>query len=316
MARAKVAFALLLSLAFAGVAAHGESTAVGGFSLENLRVPAQQLIVGGPGRDGIRSVDEPRFAPLAEVRWVSPDGQVLGVALDGIARAYPVHVMERHQIVNDRFGTVPIAVTYDPLAGVPLAFRRTVDGQVLDFGVSGLIYNSNFLLYDRQTESLWSQFRGEALAGPLAGKRLERVTVRQETLTAWGTRHADTAVLRLPMPGRIDYRLSPFQTYWGSPAVPFPVNAEDRRFHPKEVVVGVSVGEASRAYLGSIVMAAGGAVDDTFQGARIQLSYDTESATFQFDVPPEAVLTEAYWLAWKAFHPETGVWRDPGSPEQ
>ena len=96
---------------------------------------------------------------------------MLGVSIGGDARAYlDSPILEYHQIVNDTVGGVPIAVTYDPLTGAPLAWKRSVGGRTLRFGVSGLLYNSGFLLYDHETESLWSQFDGRAIAGPLAGK--------------------------------------------------------------------------------------------------------------------------------------------------
>jgi hypothetical protein len=282
-----------------------------GFALGGLRVPAADVVAGGPRRDGIRSVDAPEFAPVAEARWVAPDNPVLGVASGEVARVYPVHVIERHQVVNDVLDERPLVVSYDPLAGAPRAHDRRVEGRTLEFGVSGLVYNHSFLLYDRETESLWVQFTGEAIAGPLAGRRLAPVRVRQETLGAWLERHPDSRVLRLPAPGRIDYRHSPFEAYLVEDRPLFPVQARDERFHAKELVLGVVVDGHARAYLGSIATAAGGRVEDEFRGRRIRFLYDTNLAVFRWDVPDDVAVAEAYWLAWKAFHPDTEVWRPP-----
>ena len=284
---------------------------LGGFPLANLRVPQDQVQAGGPKRDDIASVDEPRFASLEEATWVLAENPVLGLALGSEARVYPVHLIERHQIVNDVVGGTPVAVTYDPLAGSPLAFERNVDGKTLSFGVAGLVYDANFLMYDRETQSLWSQMRGEAIAGPLSGHKLRRVPLRQETLAAWLERHPDSKVLTPPSDA-IDYRYSPFSSYWVSNRIPYRVDAQDRRFHAKEVVVGVVRDGKARAYLGSLVTAAGGKLDDEFQGRKIHVEYASADAVFHYDIPADVEVTEAYWFAWKAFHPDTEVWHDPG----
>ncbi len=291
--------------------AGGGTPEVGGFQLDGLRVPAEHILPGGPKRDEVPSVDAPRFASLEEATWVLAENPVLGVTLGGAAHVYPVHLMERHQIVNDALGETPIAVTYDPLSGVPRAFERTVDGKPLDFGVAGLLYNSTFLMYDRQGQSLWSQFRGDAVAGPLAGRKLRRVEVRQETLASWLERHPDSKVLAPPSE-RIDYRYSPFTSYWLSNRIPSRVDAQDARFHAKEVVLGVEKDGMRRAYLGSLVTQAGGKVDDEFQGRRVHLEYSSRDATFRWEIPADVEVTEGYWFAWKAFHPDTEVWHDPG----
>ena len=305
---ARIALALL---ACSLVAAEAEERP-NGFEITRHRVDRTKILAGGPSRDGIPPVDAPTFADLEQATWVAPDTPVLGVASGGEARAYPVHLIERHQVVNDEIGGTPVAVTFDPLAGSPLAFDRRVDGRTLRFGVSGLIYNSNFLLYDRETESLWSQFNGEAISGPLSGKRLTRLPVRQEDMATWTGRHPDTRVLERPDRRGIDYRYSPYTRYRQEDDVSFPVEAVDRRFHAKEIAVGVEVDGKRRAYLGSIVTAAGGSVQDEFHGKKIRLEYSSDLAVFRYEVDPGVELTEAYWFAWKAFHPDTDVWKDPG----
>ena len=279
--------------------------------LEGLRVPAEHILPGGPKRDEIPSVDAPRFASLEEATWVLAENPVIGVSLEGESHVYPVHVIERHQVVNDVLGGKPIVVTYDPLAGSPRAYERSVEGRVLEFGVAGLLYNANFLLYDRATESLWCQLRGDAIAGPLAGRQLRRIEARQETLASWLERHPDSRVLALPS-DTIDYRYSPFTSYWLSNRVPSRVDAEDPRFHAKEVVLGVAKDGKARAYLGSLVTAAGGSLDDEFQGRKLRIDYSSRDAVFRYQIPADVEVTEAYWFAWKAFHPDTEVWHDPG----
>lgn len=281
-----------------------------GFALSKLQVDAAQIQEGGPRRDAIRSVDAPSFVELPEATWVARETEVLGVVVGETARAYPVRMLDYHQIVNDVIGDMPIAVTYDPLAGTPLVYSRRVAGKTLTFGVSGLLYNHNFLMYDRETESLWSQFLGRAIAGPLAGQHLERLRVRQETAGAWIARVGETRFMRHPDPEHIHYQISPYTTYWIQDRILFPVQARDERFHAKELVLGVVVDGKPRAYLGSIVTREGGKLDERIAGKRVQVRYSTENGTFDWDVDPGVEVVEAYWLAWKAFHPDTEIWRD------
>jgi hypothetical protein len=305
---------VVAALAAALCLAADEGERPNGFDLSRASVPPGSIVKGGPPRDGIPRVDEPRFATADAATWVLPTNTVLGVSISGDARAYPVHLLEYHQVVNDVVGGVPVVVTYDPIAGVPRAFRREVGGRVLRFGVSGLIHNANFLLYDLETESLWSQFLGQAIAGELAGRALERVGVRQEALAVWLARHPGSRVLERPEPYRIDYRYSPYKAYWVSETIPFPVAAQDARYHPKELVVGVVVDGRARAYLGSALTAAGGRALDEIAGKRLRIDYDTNLAAFSWEVPEGVDVTEAYWFAWKAFHPETEVWEPPARP--
>jgi hypothetical protein len=283
---------------------------VGGFDVSRSRVPAEQILEGGPGRDGIRAVDEPVFVAAEEATWVAATNPVLGVVRGEDARTYPVHLIERHQVVNDSVDGEPLVVTFDPLAGAPRAYRRQVDGETLSFGVSGLIHNHGFLLYDRQTESLWVQFTGVAIAGPMAGKKLSPVRVRQEAFGVWRDRYPRTRVLERPLP-QLDYELSPFLRYIVEDSAIFPVLASDPRFHQKEVVLGVTVDGTTRAYLGSLMTAAGGRAEDEIAGRKIRLTYDPGEAVFTFDAPDDVSVQESYWLTWKAFHPGTEVWNDP-----
>ncbi len=304
---------LAIGLVATSPAAAADSS-LNGFDLEGALLPREEIRGGGPARDGIQSVDEPEFVAVGEAHWVVESNPVLGVAVGDETHAYPVHLIEPHQIVNDEVGGVPVVVTYDPLVAVPRAYRRDVEGKTLTFGVSGLLCNSNFLLYDRETESLWLQFTGEAIAGPMAGKKLERIPIRQELLSTWLSRHPLSRVLSRPRPTKIDYRYSRYTRYMVQDKIVFPVKARDDRFHAKELVVGVVVDGRPRAYLGSLVTKAGGKVEDELGGKKIELVYSTDDGIFSYDVEEGVDVTEAYWFAWKAFHPDTEVWNDPGKP--
>jgi hypothetical protein len=297
----------------AATAAEEEAPALNGFDVSQHGVPKDEIRGGGPARDRVQSVDDPEYVAPDAASWVNGATPVIGVAHAGVARAAPIHLLEYHQVVNDDLGGVPVVITFAPLAGTPRAFLAKVEGKHLHFGVSGLVYNSNFLLYDRETQSLWSQFLGLAIAGPLTGKQLTSLRVHQEPFGVWLGREPDTQVLVRPKPREIDYRYSPYRLYWASETVPFPVAASDERYHPKEVVLGVEVGGVSRAYLGSILTAAGGRIVDEIGGKKIRIAYEGEVANFIFQAPEGVAVTDAYWFAWKAFHPDTEIWKDqPG----
>lgn len=161
---------LLPMLAASGVVCALEKN---GFELRRPLLPADEIVQGGPPRDGIPALDEPEFVDAGDARFLEPDDRILGISLGGSARAYPVRILNYHEIVNDRIGTEPVVITYCPLCGSGMAFASEVDGRLLTFGVSGLLYNSDVLLFDRQTESLWSQLRKQAVTGPLKGLNLE-----------------------------------------------------------------------------------------------------------------------------------------------
>ena len=313
-----ILFPILLLWPLVGAAAGPKPPAAkpNGFALEALKVERAAIIAGGPTRAEISSVDAPGFAPADEARSVRAGTPHVGVSIDGEAHCYPVHVMEYHQVVNDLVAGVALVITYDPLTDSAMAYRSQIGESRLTFGVSGLIHRSNFLLYDREGESLWAQFTGRALPGPRAGQRRQWVRTRVESFARWRERPPETTVLRLPQPRRFDYRYSNYSSYWNSETIPFPVESKDPRFHPKELVLGVESGDHSRAYVASILERAGGRIVDEFAGARIRVEYDGETATFRFEAPDSLHVIGAYWFAWKEFHPDTEIWNEaPDDPE-
>jgi hypothetical protein len=148
-----------------------------GFSTDFSRatISFADVISGGPPKDGIPAVDEPKFVSLREAReWIEPEESVFLLEAGGEAKIYPVQILMWHEIVNDEVGGVPVTVTYCPLCNTGVTFMRRYDGGILDFGVSGRLRFSNMIMYDRQTESWWQQANGRAIAGEYAGGRLAR----------------------------------------------------------------------------------------------------------------------------------------------
>ncbi|RWA53122.1 hypothetical protein AU476_14940 [Cupriavidus sp. UYMSc13B] len=151
-----------------------------GFDLQGALVPRDDIVSGAPPRDGSRR-DLPDFVPASEATFLRPDDRVLGVLLNGVAKAYPERILIWHEIVNDEFNGEPLVVSFCPLCGTGTAHSARLDGKSLTFGVSGLLYNSNLLLYDKQTQSLWSQMLGKAISGPLMGTALKEYQVAHTT---------------------------------------------------------------------------------------------------------------------------------------
>ena len=177
-------------------------------------VPLEEIRSGGPPPDGIPSIDAPVFEDVdAADEWLQPRDPVLVVDLDGDARAYPLAILTYHEIVNDVVAGEPLVVTYCPLCNSGLVFERTVGGEVLDFGTSGRLWNSNLVMYDRATRSLWSQFTGEAIVGDRLGTTLERVPMQIVALSEFATRWPDGRVLSRDTGHSRPYGTNPYAGY-------------------------------------------------------------------------------------------------------
>jgi len=181
-------------------------------------VPFDEILSGGPPKDGIPSIDDPRFRPVAEVRGdLAAEEPVMSVELHGDARAYPLRVLIWHEIVNDTVGGVPIAVTYCPLCNSCVVFERRVAGEVTTFGTTGKLRHSDLVMYDRASETWWQQFEGRAIVGEHAGAELDRVPARLESVERFAERHPDGRVLVPSDPRMRAYGRNPYAGYDRSP---------------------------------------------------------------------------------------------------
>ena len=174
-----------------------------------------EILSGGPPKDGIPSIDKPKFLPAGAVSELGPEEPVITVAVDGKARAYPLSILIWHEIVNDKIGSTPLTVTYCPLCNSAIVFDRRVGGKVLDFGTTGKLRNSDLVMYDRQTESWWQQFLGEAIVGEMTGTRLRTIPARLESFTLFKERYPDGEVLVPNNPGHRNYGYNPYGGYDG-----------------------------------------------------------------------------------------------------
>lgn len=176
-------------------------------------VPLDEIVGGGPGKDGIPPIDNPVFAPISRIDGLSDTEPVISVEINGLLRAYPLRILLWHEIVNDVFGGVPIAVTYCPLCDAAIVFDRRVGNQVLDFGTTGKVRHSDLVMYDRQTESWWQQFVGEAIVGEMTGTLLKMIPARVESVAFFRQRAPNGLVLLPDSSARKPYGTNPYVNY-------------------------------------------------------------------------------------------------------
>jgi hypothetical protein len=297
----------LTALAFARAAsADAPAPSLNGFVLAPRSVPVDEILSGGPPRDGIPALEDPAVTAAKGAPW-SDEEVVLGVVVNGEARAYPVALLDWHELVNDTLGGEPILVSYCPLCGSALVFERRVEGKSCTFGVSGLLYRSDLLLYDRVTETLWSQIMAQAVAGPRNGTRLRVLRSEMMRFGAWRAKHPDSTVLTPDTGHRRPYGRSPYDGYQDSKDVYFPAPI-DERYHPKMPTLGLRVpGGSARAYPAVEIINAGGLIEERFEGHAVKVTYDPEDQVFGIDAPAALEVVEGYWFAWAAFHPSSTV---------
>jgi hypothetical protein len=172
-----------------------------------------EIISGGPPKDGIPSIDNPKFVSVASSADLKPREPVIGLEIGGEAKAYPLRILVWHEIVNDTVGGVPVVVTYCPLCNAAIVFDRRVAGRPVTFGTTGKLRNSDLVMYDRATKSWWQQFTGEAIVGKYTGTRLKIVPARLESFELFSKRHPKGSVLVPNDPGFREYGSNPYVGY-------------------------------------------------------------------------------------------------------
>ena len=283
-----------------------------GFDLSESLIYSGHIMPGGPAKDGIPAIDKPEFDTVKAADWLTPESRVLGVVHNGIAKAYPIAILNWHEIVNDRFAGEAVVITYCPLCGSGVVYRGSDGERVLSFGVSGLLYNNDILLYDRQTDSLWSQLHNQAISGPLKGSRLTQLPSSHVRWEVWREQYPDTIVLNRNTGAIRDYRRNPYYGYEESPQLLFPVEFMSNTLHPKERVIGIELNGIAKAYPFSELAKRGdsGTIDDLLGGVPILIEYDAEQREGKVSLAgEELVTTNLFWFAWYAFNPATLIFR-------
>ncbi len=301
-------FVLLMSAAAAAAA-----QVKNGFDLGESLIPATEIQRGGPPRDGIPSIDEPKFVHAEDADLLVDDDRVIGVLRNGVAKAYPIRILNWHEVVNDELDGAATLITYCPLCGTGMVFDVERERIESTFGVSGLLYNSDVLLYDRETESLWSQIEARAIAGPLKNTSLTLLPSQHTTWREWRAQYPDTLVLSTETGFRRNYATSPYLSYERTDRLMFDVQHRSDAYANKELVLGIADGEQARAYPFAELEAHGERrFTDVFAGREITIVWSEPAGTARVldasgDEMPSVL---AYWFAWYAFHPNTEIFRN------
>jgi hypothetical protein len=281
-----------------------------------------EIMSGGPPKDGIPAIDQPRFAAVDAVAGdLAPSEPVMSVAIAGDARAYPLRVLMWHEIVNDTVGGVPVAVTYCPLCNSGIVFARTVEGATTTFGTTGKLRHSDLVMYDRASESWWQQFEGRAIVGARTGTELERVPARLEAFADFARRHPAGGVL---VPANARARPYGRNPYAGYDTVPRPFLFDGTYDGPGSPLMRVvAIAGADRAFSLELVRAAGEIAhgahvirwrpgqNSALDTAEIAQGRDVGTVTVQRRLDDgrlqDAVYDVPFAFAFRAFHPDRPI---------
>lgn len=307
----------------------------------------EEIAWGGVLKDGIPALVNPDLIPAAKADYLTGEELVFGVSINGDARAYPLRIMDWHEMFNDVIGGVPVALAYCTLCGSGILFETQVEGRAepFVFGSSGMLYRSNKLMYDRQTNSLWNQFSGKPAVGTLVGSGIELKT-RPVTITTWADwrrRNPETRVLSLDTGYRRNYTPgAPYGAYFDSPDLMFPALVERDELAAKDYVFALRSSGAEKAWPlsafegGAVLNDRAGIVDLVLIGdaaSRSVRAYRTDGTTFSpagrpdavsaggtdWQVTEEALIAQdgrrfdrlpghiGYWFAWANYYGDTGA---------
>ena len=241
-------------------------------------IDLSEILSGGPPPDGIPPLENPAFEPAGEVDWLPGVEPVLALEINGDARAYPLRIMTWHELVNGTVGGIPVTVSYCPLCNSAIAYDRRVGDRILDFGTSGELLNSSLLMYDRQTESLWSHYTGTAVAGHLTGAELDLIPVQTVSFESFLSAHPEGHVLSLDTGHARRYGQNPYESYDTS-SQPFLFSGPfDDRLEPMTRVLALRAGDEG-AVVPLDVLAERRVVPFSFAGRELVALYESGTAS-------------------------------------
>ena len=272
-------------------------------NMQKHAIPLDQILDGGPVKDGIPALIDPKFTPIAEVNADITDtvGGIL-VTVGKTTRFYPYNIMVWHEIVNDTIEGNPLVITFCPLCGSAIVYEARGEGNPETFGVSGKLYNSNLLMYDATTESLWSQIEGEAVVGERTGEKLTLYPSQVVSFKTVREQYPQASVLSSDTGYSRDYSVYPYGDYDTSEALYFPVAITDTRLPAKEIMYIVNFNDHSVAFQ----------VKDLKPGvtARVDVAGTPLIAELKdgvIETTPSLPGYHAMWFAWAVHHQKDGI---------
>ncbi len=284
------------------------------FDLSNLTVPLEQIRRSRQPKDGFKSLTNPATSPAAEASFLEPGSRVVGVTVEGVSRAYPINVLNWHELINDRLGKTDLVITYCSLCDSVTVLDRRLAGKTYEFGISGLIYQSNMLIYDRTDQALWSQLTSTAISGPLAGRPLRHIDGWElTTFGAWRAAHPGSTVVSYQTGENHPYSSDPHGNYFATDTLDkrFQDLPTDPRIRNKARIIGVKYGAEARAYPIDALKAAGRTtIHDQIGGEPVEIAIDPATGTVRIvRIPAAALVAHTLWFAWAAHFPQTEVYQ-------
>ncbi len=220
------------------------------FTNSDWLIPSSEVQDGGPGKDGIPSIDSPKFSSIDAIDFMSADDLIIGVWADGEIKGYPHPILDWHEIVNDQMGNQAFALTYCPLTGTAINWNRKLsNGETTTFGVSGKLYNNNLIPYDRETDSYWSQINLNCVNGDRVGEAASLFPIIETSWKTWKELFPDAEVLNTNTGFNRNYLQYPYGDYkTNNDRIIFPLSNLDNRLAAKDRVLGVSINDDWKAY--------------------------------------------------------------------
>jgi len=274
-------------------------------------VPLSEIVGGGPPKDGIPSINNPKFISVADASKILGDSEPgIALSVNGVDRFYLFQILVWHEIVNDIIGGKRVLITYCPLCLSGIVFDPVVAGEQVEFGTSGKLWQSNLVMYDRKTDSLWSQILGEAIVGEMTGTQLKVLPSDQIRFREWKKLHPAGVVLSRDTGTTRFYGQYPYGDYYTTPGTYFPVGEKDGRLNDKDFILGIVVNGKAKAYWPEAVKKLG-EVEDRFENKTIIAQYEKDiDAVRLFEKKSDGTLERinpfgSFWFLWVAAHPDT-----------
>ena len=260
-------------------------------------IPETDVFDGGPGKDGIPSVDVPDFSPVNDIQFLEDEDLVIAVKVNDEIKAYPHPILDWHEIVNDRVDGKPLAITYCPLTGTGIGWERDLgDGEVSAFGVSGLLYNTNLIPYDRRSDSNWSQMQLRSVNGQRAGQRIVTHPVVETSWQTFKALYPDALVMNTNTNFNRNYQEYPYGDYrTNDDLILFPIDHPDDRLAAKDRGLGILINESSKFYPLTL-FASARAIVDQFVGQDLLVigsQSDNYIVAFEQQLPDGTTITPA-----------------------
>ena len=279
-------------------------------------IPLEEIISGGPPQDGIPSIDKPNFISIEEAnQWLKDEEPGVAFSLGDTHRFYPYQILVWHEIVNDAIEGQRVLITYCPLCLTGFVFDPQVQGERVEFGTSGKLWRSNLVMYDRKTDSLWSQILGEAVVGEMTGTRLKTLPSDQITYGVFKKAHPLSQVLSRDTGAERFYGSSPYGDYFKPLSFALSLaGSSDTRLPPEAYVFGIVFEGKAKAYFIESVKNQGG-VEDAFEGKNFVLKYDKDLDVVRvYEKLPDGSETRinpfsSFWFSWAAAYPDTELYK-------